>query len=448
MSRRRLSWWGAGILGACGAVSLLPLPPRTADVPEAAAVATPDRVPDLTSAPPDFLAGLDVRRFALGRGRTLTAVLAGLGLAADRRLAVEGILASEIDPRRLRAETGLTVGTDGSGELRLLAIRPAPDRWVRLSWPFPHTLPAVETLLLPTVTTIHTVGGVIESSVARAMPGTAEGVQLTLAFADVFQWDIDLLIEPRSGDAVRVVYEALRLGEVPADLPDFGSAPSEPGAFLGLGRILAASYEGQIARSSAYWVEHADGSGDYYDADGQALRKTFLKSPLNYRRISSGFSRARRHPVTRRVVPHHGVDFAAPHGTPVVAAADGRVSFTGWSGALGLAVRVRHGSEYETVYGHLSRVAPGVSRGASVSQNEVIGYVGATGRATGPHLHYTLIERGRPIDPMGFDNPEAAPLARDLRPRLERAKLAWTPVLESIPLELQLASSHAGLPGA
>jgi murein DD-endopeptidase MepM/ murein hydrolase activator NlpD len=174
--------------------------------------------------------------------------------------------------------------------------------------------------------------------------------------------------------------------------------------------------------------------GRYYDADGDPLHKTFLKSPLNYRRISSRFSNARRNPVTRRVVPHHGVDFAAAPGTPVVAAADGRVVSTGWQGALGHAVRIRHGSEYTTVYGHLRGFAAGIRAGTDVRQNQVIGYVGSSGRATGPHLHYTLTHRGRPIDPMRFRNPPVEPLAPEMMPRLERAKLAWAPLLERDPV--------------
>jgi murein DD-endopeptidase MepM/ murein hydrolase activator NlpD len=187
-----------------------------------------------------------------------------------------------------------------------------------------------------------------------------------------------------------------------------------------------------MASSSAFWVEDDGRGGDYYDADGEPLRKTFLKSPLNYRRISSGFTNRRRHPITRRVVPHHGVDFVAAPGTPVVAAADGRVISAGWDGALGKAVRLRHGNGYKTIYGHLRGFARGVRRGAQVEQNQVIGYVGATGRATGPHLHYTMLYNDRAINPMTFDNPPVAPLDESYRPGLDRARMTWAPVLQAI----------------
>jgi murein DD-endopeptidase MepM/ murein hydrolase activator NlpD len=226
-------------------------------------------------------------------------------------------------------------------------------------------------------------------------------------------------------------------------LPPFDDRVERAGDNLGLGRILAASYEGRIASSRAYWVDHGDGRGAYYDDKGAPLRKTFLKSPLNYRRISSRFSNGRRHPITRKVVPHHGVDYAAAPGTPVVAAADGRVASAGWDGALGRAVRIRHGSEYVTIYGHLQSFARGIRKGVEVNQNQVIGYVGSTGRATGPHLHYTLIERGRAVDPLRFENPPSAPLAPELLPRLEAAMRNWSPVLAAL---APPASDLAGLP--
>jgi murein DD-endopeptidase MepM/ murein hydrolase activator NlpD len=187
-----------------------------------------------------------------------------------------------------------------------------------------------------------------------------------------------------------------------------------------------------MARSRGFWVEDEKGVGSYYDDSGRPLRKAFLKSPLNYRRISSGFSRSRKHPVTRKVVPHHGIDFAADPGTPVVATADGKITSAGWDGALGKAVRIKHGSTYETIYGHLQGFAKGIRRGVDIRQNQVIGHVGSTGRATGPHLHYTLRVEGRAINPTTFKNPPAAPLAPELQSRLASNKSNWLPVLQSI----------------
>jgi murein DD-endopeptidase MepM/ murein hydrolase activator NlpD len=281
--------------------------------------------------------------------------------------------------------------------------------------------------------------GVVESSVAQALANAPHGTLLTTAFADVFQWDVDLLVEPRPGDRVKLVYETRNLGPLPADLPAFGGAVDESGQELPPGRILAASYSGRIAEAIAFWVSDDDGAGGYYDAEGRPLKKTFLKSPLNYRRISSGFSHARRNPVTRKVVPHHGVDFAAAPGTPVVSTADGRVVSAGWDGPLGRAVRIRHGSEYVTIYGHLKGFARGIRAGVEVRQNQVIGYVGSSGRATGPHLHYSMIRSRQAINPLRFENPPSEPLPPRLRPQLELVQRRWSPVLDGSPDGVRIA---------
>jgi murein DD-endopeptidase MepM/ murein hydrolase activator NlpD len=361
---------------------------------------------------------------SLGRGGTLARALERLGVPPGRRHGVALALGGALDLARLPASTGLCASFDASGGIRALSVRAEPASFVRWSEG------GVEIVELPVRTTVESGGGQVIQSVRQALDGLDRADELTLAFADIFQWDIDLLVEPRAGDRVRIVYEVDVLAGAPADLPAFGTAASDPGQPLRLGRVLAASFDGRLARSAAYWVDRPEGGGDYYGADGEPLRKTFLKSPLNYRRISSRFSHARRNPVTRKVVPHHGVDFAAAPGTPVVAAADGRVISAGWQGALGRTIRVRHGSEYATVYGHLQAFARGIRTGTDVRQNQVIGYVGASGRATGPHLHYTLVHRDRPVDPMRFRNPPVRTLPPELIPRLERARSAWAPLLD------------------
>ena len=367
-----------------------------------------------------------IRRTAVAPGGSLDRALRDvLPQAPDRARAIEG-LAAELDLRRLPAGTGVTVQRDPvSNTACAVSVRADPERFVRLRL---DTAEAVrpEVVELPTVVSVEAVEGAITHSVHDALAGAGHGPLLVMQFSDIFQWDIDLLTEPRPGDRVRVVYETRRLAAVPRDLPSFGALPDRAGRIVGEGRILAASYDGQRASSRAYWIDGPEAAAGYYDDGGRSLRKTFLKSPLSYRRISSGFSRARRHPITRKVVPHHGVDFAAPAGTPVVASADGRVVSAGWEGALGRAVRIRHGSAYETVYGHLRAFARGIGKGVRITQGQPVGYVGSTGRATGPHLHYTLIQNGRPIDPLRFRSPEAKPLPATLAPGLEQARWRWS----------------------
>lgn len=392
----------------------------------------------------------------LGNGGTLSSAFQRVGLPESLVHVVARAAGQQIDLRRLSPRTGISAVLDQQGIPCQLAIRTEASRFLRLALPAEAT-PAqpieieTEWISLPITTTIEMAGGIVRSSVAQALSGTSHGHHLTNSFSDLFQWDIDLLIDPRPGDQVRIVYEIDQFGRLPADLPAFGATASKTGEFLRIGRILAASYDGMRARSRGFWVEDEAGVGSYYDDRGQPLRKAFLKSPLNYRRISSGFSHSRRHPVTRKVVPHHGIDFAADPGTPVVATADGKITSAGWDGPLGKAVRIKHGSTYETIYGHLQGFAKGIRRGVEIRQNQVIGYVGSTGRATGPHLHYTLREKGRAINPATFKNPPAEPLAPELETQLASLKAHWLPVLQSIvagdsTYEVASSSRSDGLP--
>lgn len=372
---------------------------------------------------------------ALGRGGTLAGALDRLGVPPAARQPWIEALRKELDLAKLPPTTGLSAAMDDRGALLTLSVRADVNEFIRVTRsPRLEGALQAERVTLRSAMRIESGSGQVRHSVRQALDFAAGAEELTLAFADIFQWDIDLLVEPRRGDQVSLVYQIRVLDDVPPDLPPFGGAATMAGEPLGLGRILAASYDGHIARSNAFWVQRPGGGGSYYDDQGAPMRKTFLKSPLNYRRISSGFSNGRRHPVTRKVVPHHGIDFAAAAGTPVVAAADGRVVSAGWDGALGRAIRIRHGSEYVSVYGHLRGFASEVHVGAEVHQDQIIGYVGSTGRATGPHLHYTLIHRGQPIDPMRFRNPPAEPLAADLMSQLDRIKRVWAPLIHRDPL--------------
>jgi murein DD-endopeptidase MepM/ murein hydrolase activator NlpD len=385
----------------------------------------------LAAAPPPLVVTTTV-----GRGGTLTSTLDRLGVPAESRDLVVATVRRFIDPRRLLPRTAVAAAFEqGPAGGYRVAVRNEAERFLRvtvLGDAAPFDVRA-EVVRLPVVTSVERAGGHVESSVAQALSRSPHGSRLTHAFADVFQWDVDLLIDPRPGDEVRIVYEALRLGTPAIDLPPLEGAPNAEGDLFDVGRILAATYEGRMARSEAYWLADHDGIGSYFDGEGRPLRKTFLRSPLNYRRISSGFSRGRLHPVLRTVVPHHGVDFAAAAGTPVVATADGVVVAAGWDGPLGQCVRVRHGSSFVTLYGHLRGFAAGIAPGVEVKQNQVVGYVGATGRATGPHLHYTLLRSGRPIDPMTFESPASEPLPAERFAQLDDVRRRWLPVIRDIP---------------
>jgi len=244
---------------------------------------------------------------------------------------------------------------------------------------------------------IGALGGVVESNLVSALPGGGQSALLAIALSDIFSWDVDFNTDFRKGDTFRVLVEERWLD----------------GEFRKYGDLLAAelSVDGHVYR--AYRFETGDRS-DYFDGDGKSLRKAFLKAPLSYRRISSGFTNRRMHPILKIARPHYGVDYAAPAGTPVSTVGDGTVVFAGYKGPNGNLVIVRHPNGYTTSYGHLSRIAKGVRRGAEIRQGDVIGAVGATGLATGPHLDFRIRRNGTFLNPLTVNLPHggAVPAAR------------------------------------
>ncbi len=236
---------------------------------------------------------------------------------------------------------------------------------------------------VPLTRTAVTASGTIESSLFAA--GTAVGLRdaTTMELAEIFRWDIDFVLDLRSGDSFKVIYEQLQ----------------RDGKIIGDGQILAAEFmnDGTLYRAVRY--VNADGKSDYYTADGKSLRKAFLKAPVQFSRISSIFNPNRKHPILNTIRAHRGVDYAAPTGTPVRAAGAGRVQYRGVKGGFGNVVELEHPGQVVTRYGHLSRFAQGVSPGSRVEQGQIIGYVGMTGLATGPHLHFEYISRGVYMDP-------------------------------------------------
>ncbi|MGE5526712.1 MAG: peptidoglycan DD-metalloendopeptidase family protein [Rhodospirillaceae bacterium] len=243
----------------------------------------------------------------------------------------------------------------------------------------------------------------IRSSLFAATDAAQLSDSVATQIADIFSTDIDFHRDLRRGDRFTVVYEMqYNLGE-----------PVKPG------RVLAAEFTNQGKRYQALWFANAEGKGGYYTFDGKNIRKAFLRSPLEFSRISSGFTQARFHPVLQQWRAHKGVDYAAPTGTGVKATADGVVEFAGRQGGYGNLIVLRHQSKYTTWYGHLSGYAKGLRKGARVSQGDVIGYVGATGLATGPHLHYEFRINDMHQDPLRVVMPEAPPITSDQRAAFE-----------------------------
>lgn len=237
--------------------------------------------------------------------------------------------------------------------------------------------------------------GVIESSFYLAGKEAGLSDKLIMELAGIFGWDIDFVLDIRAGDSFTVLYEQNYLdGEKVDDGP-----------------ILVAEFVNQGRTFRAVRYETANNHINYYAPDGKSMRKAFLRSPVEFTRISSRFNPGRRHPILNRIRAHKGVDYAAPRGTPVRATGDGKVVFRGRNGGYGNVIKLQHGQRYHTVYAHLSGYARAARRNRHVRQGQIIGYVGSTGLATGPHLHYEFRVNGVHRNPLTVDLPDASPIA-------------------------------------
>jgi murein DD-endopeptidase MepM/ murein hydrolase activator NlpD len=245
-------------------------------------------------------------------------------------------------------------------------------------------------------TRIQTAYGEIESSLWNTMKKNGLDPMLALRLSDIYAWTIDFFAIQK-GDRFRVVYEELFVDSVS----------------VGIGEIYAVQFDHYGKENYAFRFEQNE-RHEYFDKDGNSLRRAFLKAPLEFARISSGFSNSRMHPVLRIARPHHGVDYAAPTGTPVKSIGDGTVVTRAYqANGGGNYLRIKHNSVYTTVYMHLHGFAPGVTQGARVKQGQVIGYVGSTGLSTGPHLDFRVFKNGTPIDPLRMEAPPAEPVHKE-----------------------------------
>lgn len=241
---------------------------------------------------------------------------------------------------------------------------------------------------------ITSVQGTIHSSLF--LDGKSAGLsdKLIMELAGIFAWDIDFALNLREGDQFTVVYEQLLIDDRQIDT----------------GNIIAAEFVNQGEVYTAVRFEDKQGNADYYTPDGESMRKAFLRTPVDFARISSHFNLKRKHPVLNRIRAHKGVDYAARTGTPVKSTGDGKIIFRGRKGGYGRVVIVKHGRSYTTLYAHLSKFKRGQNTGARVKQGQVIGYVGQSGLATGPHLHYEFRINGAHRNPLTVELPKASPI--------------------------------------
>jgi murein DD-endopeptidase MepM/ murein hydrolase activator NlpD len=350
-----------------------------------------------TQANPAEIAAADTLR----RGETLTQLLSRAELAEAEAQLILGELRQHRDPRRLRPGSVLSYRKSvATGDVRGIEMKLDADHTLIARRDGGEWLIAVEEVPVRTDTVV--LAGVVETTLYNALARgedvgvpRAERDRVVDVLADrIFAWQVDFSRDLRKGDEVRILYERVVR-------PD-GTARAS--------RVLAVQLEARGRTQEAYLFRSPDGSEDYYQRDGSSMRRAFLRAPLEFRRISSAFSRSRFHPVLGVNRPHHGIDYAAAPGTPVRAVADGVIARAAWGGGYGNVVDIRHQRGYTTRYAHLRGFARGIRAGARVRQGDVIGYVGSTGLATGPHLHYEFHANGRAVDPNSIRHISGEPI--------------------------------------
>ena len=363
----------------------------------------------------------------LRRGETLYLSLRRHGLSNAEVVHFVRVLGKAFDLRRCHPGDVYTAFFDSTGAIDRFEYLPDKERIFVVEKQKGELTVRHEKAALDEIT--RGITGTISSSLYEAMVSKlGERPELPIMFADIFGWQMDFLVDPREGDRFTILFEERRKGNT----------------FIRYGRILTAEYHSRRYTLTGVFYEDPGGHRDYYDLEGNSLRRMFLKSPLNYRRISSRYTHRRFHPILKRYLPHLGVDYAAPAGTPVQSTADGTVIHKGWKGPNGNLVMIRHGRGYITTYGHLSGYAKGTKSGVRVNQGQVIGYVGSTGRSTGPHLDYRVKKSGRYVDPLKESNtPSGRPVRAEHLPEFHRIRDETLRAIDGLRSEQQVARAPA-----
>lgn len=335
---------------------------------------------------------LEWQHFTVQSGDTLSRIFSRAGLNNRDMYRILNGEGQGDQLSRLRQGQEIEFGFDESGELQALVLH--NSRTTKLEATREDEGFVTREVMQEPDVELAFAGGEIQTSYALAANRAGLNHALRTRLSRIFGWQIDFSRDLRRGDQFTVLYEKHYVD----------------GEKVGYGRILAASFRNRGKEYSAALFTDENGRSGYYAPDGSSLRKAFMRAPLEYRRISSHFDLNRQHPILNRTRPHEGTDFAAQPGTPIRAAGDGRISFIGRDGGYGRTIRIDHGNEVETTYAHMRSYARGMTRGKRVNQGDVIGYVGMSGLATGPHLHYEYRVSGQPRNPMRVELPDADPI--------------------------------------
>ncbi|MEN8006087.1 MAG: peptidoglycan DD-metalloendopeptidase family protein [Candidatus Krumholzibacteriota bacterium] len=352
----------------------------------------------------------------IGRGMTFYESLAGRGVAHEDIMTLVKACKSFRNLRNVRAGELFRIDITDDGGLRSLGFD--LDEESHVTWTRQGDTYAREDGTYPVAHRLKGVSGTIEVSLYHSLQKTGAPLTLAPKMNDILGWDIDFNRDLRKGDTFRIVFDEVWKED---KLVRTGSI-----------KALEIINRGKVKQAFRFTAE--GGRPGYFDTDGNNMQKQLMRAPLDYSRISSGYSHRRLHPVLKRWMPHLGVDYAAPLGTPVRAGGDGVVVTATSKKGNGRYIQIRHTNrEYETFYLHLSRYAKGIKSGKRVTQGQIIGYVGATGYATGPHLDYRVKRNGTFVNPRKLKLPAAAPVAKDLRPHFDSLKEMFIAALEDLP---------------
>lgn len=328
----------------------------------------------------------------LQAGDTLYESLIKEGISAAEILSLQEKVKSIIDFNYLPVGSEYSLKYNPEGKVTEFIYKPNPIDIYYISIPTSDS-EDLKVTKEEVVTKVVRVEGKIDNSLYESMMESADSPQLALQLAEIFAWQIDFFTESREGDTFKILVEKQYRGD-----------------FYRWGKILAAQYEGELlSKHTAILFEDSSGRTDYYTEEGESLRKAFLRAPLNYKYVSSYFSKSRFHPILRTWRSHLAIDYAAPTGTPISTIGDGTVIYAGWDkNGYGNYIKIRHPNNYVTAYGHLSRFAKGLKNAQKVKQGEIIGYVGSTGLSTGPHLDFSISKNGERVDFLKLKLPAAS----------------------------------------
>ena len=349
-------------------------------------------------------------------GETFTGLMMRLGLSQEEAYALAEECDTLFDVRRMRAGNSYQAYYDAdTTEFRHLAYVVYENNRIRRTV-FKTTDPMNVSVYDKDVVTEERFADVtINSSLWNDMRAADVSPLLIMKLSEIYAWTVDFFALQK-GDRFRVLYdENICEGET-----------------IGIDSVRFSLFDHSGKEFVAVMLSQRDSGNLYWNENGESLQKAFLKAPLKFTRISSGFSYARRHPVYGSVRPHTAVDYAAPTGTPVMAIGDGTIISAGWAGGGGNTIKIKHNSVYTTSYMHMSRFAPGMKAGRHVSQGEVIGYVGMTGTATGPHLDFRVWKNDEPIDPLSLESPNADPIKDEFRPALDSVYAVYRAKVDSL----------------